>query len=510
MFSLPLVPRWLGFLALCLGMFMAILDIQVVVTSLPVIGSALGIEMDYMSWIQTSYLIAEVIAIPLTGLLMRVFSMRWLFSGALAAFTAASIGCAFSSGFAELLVWRVLQGMAGGVLIPLVFSSIFLLFPKGFQQTVATTIGGLLAVMAPALGPITGGWITDHYNWQWLFLINVIPGIVAVTAGSLTLPKAAIDVTLLRVLDWFSLLCVGVGLALLLIGLKEAPKQGWLSAAVLVCFAITALCAWLAVSRAHPAIMFHLLKDRALAFGCALSFLLGLCLFGSVYLMPLFLAFVRGHKPYEIGLVTIVTGVAQLISAPIIVQIDRRFDARLLTAVGFVVLAAGLAMSATQTVATDYAGMFWPQIVRGGIIALCVLPPIRMALGFQPLDTVSEASGLFNVARNIGGSIGIALIDTVVLSRSPDYADQINDLIKTDPAAAAVLLDMPQSDLPAPDDLSAAMGIMDQIEQASLTLAINDCWWMLAAIALLALPLLWWQGHVPSAMPVKKLAAQRV
>jgi MFS transporter, DHA2 family, multidrug resistance protein len=230
---LPLIPRWLGYIAACVGMFMAILDIQVVVTSLAVIEEALGIGADRMSWIQTAYIIAEVIAIPLTGLLIRVFSMRWLFVGALGIFTIASCLCALSGGFADLLVWRVLQGFAGGVLIPLVFSGIFLMFPKGFQQTLATTIGGLLAVLAPTLGPITGGWLTEHYSWHWLFLINVIPGIVSVIVGALCLPKTAINMRALRELDWMSLIACGVALALLIIGLKEAPKEGWLSLQVL-------------------------------------------------------------------------------------------------------------------------------------------------------------------------------------------------------------------------------------------------------------------------------------
>ena len=182
---------WAGYAAMCIGMFMAILDIQIVITSLPVIQEALGIGADRMSWVQTVYLIAEVIAIPLTGLLSRVFSMRRLFVGAIAVFTLASIGCAFSGGFASLILWRILQGFAGGVLIPLVFSAIFLLFERGFQQTLATTLGGVLAVLAPALGPITGGWLTENFSWRWLFLINVGPGAVTLMLGLACLPREA-------------------------------------------------------------------------------------------------------------------------------------------------------------------------------------------------------------------------------------------------------------------------------------------------------------------------------
>src|SRR5664279_3571311 len=172
------VSASIGFAMMCVGMFMAILDVQVVSTSLPTIQRALAIPPDQMSWIQTAYLVAEVIAIPLTGFLTRLLSMRWLFVVAISTFTVASLGCAASPSFDALIAWRVLQGFSGGTLIPAVFSAVFLLFPLR-QQGVATTIAGVLAVLAPTVGPIVGGWITHTYSWHWLFLINVLPGIIA-------------------------------------------------------------------------------------------------------------------------------------------------------------------------------------------------------------------------------------------------------------------------------------------------------------------------------------------
>ena len=500
---LPRLARWVGFIALCVGMFMAILDIQVVVTSLKTIEEALGIGADRMSWVQTSYLIAEVVAIPLIGLLMRVFAMRRLFVFTIGLFTCASIGCALSQGFWDLMAWRVLQGFAGGVLIPLVFSAIFLLFPKGIEQTLATTVGGFLAVLAPTLGPVVGGWITEHYSWHWLFLINLAPGIAALIAGFICLPNGRLQTTLLARLDWLSLLSFGLSLGVFIIGLKEAPSRGWASPLVLGCFLASAACLWFSVKRPQPAIMYHLLKDRALVFGCALSFLLGFVLFSSVYILPVFLAFVRGHGPLAIGLVVIVMGATQIVAAPITVLLDRYFDARALTAVGFVVFAVGLAMNANLTVEADYAEVFWAQIVRGASIALCILPPIRMALSLQPIAVVSDASGLFNVLRNIGGVIGIAVMDTVMFSRGPAHADTIMELLANSPAEAATLLALPQDSLPTPDDAMSIMGIMDVIQNASLTMAINECWWVLAAVSALAVPLLWWLGPVESAKAVR-------
>lgn len=477
------VALWLGYGALCVGMFMAILDIQVVVTSLSVIQDALDIGADYMSWVQTTYLIAEVISIPLTGLLIRIFTIRWLFVGAIATFTLASVGCALSFDFVSLILFRVLQGFAGGILIPLVFAAIFLLFGRGLKQTIATTIGGLLAVLAPTLGPLTGGWITENFSWHMLFLINVPPGLVTLTLGYFCLPRLKTQMSLFKNLDWLSLLYISVSLASLLIALKEAPNRGWLSPYVIGLLVVVVSSAVLTIRRPLPVISFHLLGDRNLAFGCMLSFILGISLFGSVYLLPLFLAFVHDMGPLDIGVVILVTGIAQLVTAPLAVQIDRHMDARLLSAIGFLFFAVGLFMSGFQTITTGYDEMFWPQVVRGSFVALCILPPIRFALGFMPREKVADASGLFNLSRNLGGAIGIALIDTIVFTRGPEHADMITELMSNDPAAAANLLGVAVTDLPASGDLMGLMSIMDAVQQASLTMAINESWLVLSAIA---------------------------
>ena len=217
---------------MCIGMFMAILDVQVVATSLPSIQASLHIAPDQMSWVQTAYLIAEVIAIPLTGFLTRILTMRWLFVAAISLFTIASIGCAGSGDFVVLIIWRVLQGFSGGTLIPAVFAAVFVLFPLR-QQGMATTIAGVLAVLAPTVGPVVGGWITQTYSWHWLFLINVGPGIVAVIGATFGLSRAKAEMATVRTLDWVSLSLLAIALAALEIGLKQAPHDGWMSVAVL-------------------------------------------------------------------------------------------------------------------------------------------------------------------------------------------------------------------------------------------------------------------------------------
>src|ERR1700685_1544964 len=226
------VSTSVGFAMMCIGMFMAILDVQVVATSLPTIQSALAIPPDQMSWVQTAYLIAEVIAIPLTGFLTRALTMRWLFVLAISIFTLASLGCAASESVAALIAWRILQGFSGGTLIPAVFSAVFLLFPIS-RQGLATTFAGVLAVLAPTVGPVVGGWITQTYSWHWLFLINVFPGIISAILAGILLPRATVRLSDARRLDILSLVLLAMALAALEIALKEAPTRGWSSSLVM-------------------------------------------------------------------------------------------------------------------------------------------------------------------------------------------------------------------------------------------------------------------------------------
>lgn len=485
---------------MCLGMFMAILDIQVVATSLPDIRAALDIEPAQMSWIQTAYLIAEIIAIPLTGFLTRTFSLRGMFAFALTGFVLASIGCALSQNLATLIAWRVAQGFCGGALIPAVFSAVFLLFPET-RQDLATTLAGALAVLAPTIGPVVGGWITDTYSWHWLFLINVAPGIVAIALILALLPRARAELGQLRKLDWLALALLAVALATLEILLKEAPQRGWTSPLALGLGALCLTAGFAFLRRTwrarRPLVRLTTLADREFTLGCWLSFILGIGLFGSVYLMPVFLGLVRLHSAFEIGEVMLVTGVAQLLAAPVAVALERRIDARLLSACGFALFGIGLACSYFQTWETDFAQMFWPQVIRGCAIMFCLLPPTRLALGHLAPAQIPDASGLFNLMRNLGGAIGIAVIDTIIWVRAPEHVSAIVERLKAGDAATALFVGLPTDrfkGVPLGEiDADTQEFARPLVERAGLVAAVNEAWAVMAlamALALLALLLL--------------------
>jgi len=485
---------WLGFIVMCVGMFMAILDVQVVATSLPTIQSALDIPQEQMSWVQTAYLIAEVIAIPLTGFLTRVLTMRWLFVSAVTVFTLSSAGCAASSSFAELIAWRVVQGFSGGTLIPAVFSAVFILFPVA-RQGVATTIAGVLAVLAPTVGPVVGGWITQTYSWHWLFLINILPGILSAGIASFLLPRQRPHPRSLKTLDLTSLAAMAIALAALEIALKEAPQRGWLSGLVLglLFLSLASLATFVrrTLAARTPVVDIRNFGDRSFLVGCILSFVLGIGLFGSVYLMPVFLAFVRGHNALEIGTIMLVTGVAQLLTAPVAVFLEQRLGARLLSAAGFALFAVGLGMSALQTPESDYGQMLWPQVIRGVAIMFCLLPPTRLALGNLPESRVPDASGLFNLMRNLGGAIGLALIDTVIYGRAPGHGTALMQKLEAGDIATATYIGIPLDMFTARpagplDDTTRSM-LQPLIEKAALTQSINEAWAMVAILTVAAL-----------------------
>jgi DHA2 family multidrug resistance protein len=351
------------------------------------------------------------------------------------------------------------------------------------------------------MGPIVGGLITEHLSWHWLFLINIGPGLVTVILALTCLNREPMQLGLLRRLDFTSLLFIAVSLAALEIGLKQAPDMGWFSPITLALFGTFAALMWLTVIRPEPAVDFSLFRDRYLAYGCGLSFILGIGLYGSVYLLPVFLSLVRYMGPVEIGMVVLVTGLAQLISAPLSVVLDKIAPPRLLSVLGFGLFAAGLFMSGFETRASGYDELFWPQVVRGVALGLCIVPVTGFALGFLPTSRVSDASGLYNLSRALGGVIGIALIDTILFSRSAEHADRLKDMMTADPEAAASLLQITADELPDPTDPMGLLGVMDTIQETAVTLAVNEAWLMMGGLTCLALILLWRMGPIRTPAP---------
>jgi len=423
--------RMIAFMAMCFGMFMALLDTQVVSASLSEIQAGLAASSDEIPWVQTAYLVAEVVAIPLSGFLSRALGTRMLFAVSAAGFTFASLMCGLSSSINDMIFWRAVQGFIGGGMIPTVFASAFTVFPKS-RQNMVTPIIGLIATLAPTVGPTVGGYLTEALSWHWLFFINVIPGI-AVTAAALALIDFdKPDYSLLDHFDWWGLIAMAGFLGALEYVLEEGPRNDWLQDDAIVYAAIFSVLSavaffYRAFTAPAPIVDLRAFGNRNFAIGSMFSFVLGIGLYGLTYLYPVYLAQVRGYNSLMIGETMFVSGLTMFIAAPVVGQLVTKFDPRLVLMGGFLVFALGTLEMHYVTKDWDFWELFWPQIFRGAGLMCAMVPVTNAALGTLPVDLVKNASGLFNLTRNLGGAIGLAALNTIVNDRMDLHLARLHD-----------------------------------------------------------------------------------
>jgi MFS transporter, DHA2 family, multidrug resistance protein len=485
---------WLGFTTMCLGLFMAILDIQIVAAALPRIATSLHAPLDELSWVQTSYLITEVIAIALSGRLARALSTRWLFAAAALGFVLTSLACGLSQDYVTLIVWRTLQGLFAGTMVPTVFAAGYKMFPKSLHAR-AILIAGGLSMLAPSIGPYLGGYVAEKLTWNWLFFINIPIGlaIAAVVAAVVRIDRP--DRSAWRTVDGLAFVALSVSLASLQILLKVAPEDQWLAPRDYALVVLTLVTGTLFIRRCHnkQEALVGLAPLRTLGFTMAsvFNFVLGFALYASLYVMPLFLGFVRFHTPLEIGEIMTVMGAAQLIGAPLATLADRRLPSQLVVAIGFGLFAAGALTNAFQTPTTDFAGLIVPQILRGAALLFCIIPITNVALDELPPEALSNASGLLNFMRNIGGAVGIGVVDTIVNVRPHAIAAHLLDQLVRGQASAAAFVGVPKDLLAGVDIAHADPGdiafVKPIIARAAATVAFNEAWLAIGGILLLSL-----------------------
>ena len=443
------LKTWIAVSGGLLGAFLAVLNIQITNASLPYIEGGIGTGGVYGTWISTAYLIGEIIVIPMTDFLSRVFSLRRYLIVNTALFLLFSTLCGQASSLGEMIVLRILQGFAGGVMIPLAFTIVLTMLPRS-KQALGFAGFAVTATFAPAIGPTIGGYFTDNYGWPYIFYINLVPGAVMLGALWYALPKSATQLGLLRRGDWRGIALMAVGLAAFQTVLDDGNVYDWFGSPFIVKLSLVAAISIgafvvLEFVTPEPLINFRLLGRRNFGLGTLGNFLLGFALYGSAYLLPQYLAVTQGFDSEQAGEVMAWTGLPQLLVIPLVPLLMKRVDARLLVGAGLLVFAVSSFMNLYLD--QNYAApqLFWPNVVRAVGQAIVMTPISAIAMvGIGPAEA-GAASGLFNMMRNLGGAIGTAAVETFFTKREQFHSAIINEHVSVlEPATRNRLADLQQ------------------------------------------------------------------
>ncbi|MFJ4343969.1 MDR family MFS transporter [Pseudomonas sp. NPDC089401] len=463
-------------MSVMLGAFMAVLDIQITNSSLKDIQGALSATLEEGSWISTSYLVAEIIMIPLTAWLVQLLSARRLAVWVSGGFLVSSLLCSMAWNLESMILFRALQGFTGGALIPLAFTLTLIKLPE-HHRAKGMAMFAMTATFAPSIGPTLGGWLTENWGWEYIFYINIPPGLVMIAGLLYGLEKKEAHWELLKSTDYAGIVTLGVGLGCLQVFLEEGHRKDWLESSLIVGLATVALVSLitfviLQLSKPHPLINLRILGNRNFGLSSIASLGMGVGLYGSIYLLPLYLAQIQGYNALQIGEVIMWMGIPQLFLIPLVPQLMKVISPKLLCAVGFCLF--GVASFSSGVLNPDFAG---PQFNHIQIIRAVGQPMIMVTISLiatayiQPQDAGS-ASSLFNILRNLGGAIGIALLATLLDARTKVYFDYLREsVVPGNPQVAERLTQLAER---LGND-TAALGRLSEItHQQAMIMAYND------------------------------------
>lgn len=488
---------WIAVCASMIGAFMAILNIQITNASLLDIEGGIGTGVDNGAWISTSYLIGEIVVIPLTDYLSRVFSFRRYILGSTLLFALFSVACAFARDLGTMIVLRGLQGFFGGVLIPMAFTMVLTRLPKP-QQPIGLAMFSLAVTFAPAIGPTIGGYLTENDGWQTIFFVNVVPSLVMVAALALTLDREPMRLGLLRDGDWAGIVTMAIGLSALQTVLEEGNKDDWFASPLILQLAVVALVflsAFIAIELRvkQPLVNLRLLTRRNFVVGVGANMLIGFALFGTVYVMPQYLGQVQRYNAQQIGEVLAWTGLPQLLLIPFVPLLMKRFDARYIGFVGIVIFAGSSLMNIGLS--ADSAGdqLFAPNVVRAIGQALVITPVSAIVTAGIAPSEAGAASGLSNMLRNLGGAVGTATLATLITKREQFHSNIIGQSVTVYAEETRKrLADLTQyflthgvSDVAAAQ-AKAVVAIGAAVKRQALIMAFSDAFAVLGIILLVA------------------------
>ncbi len=494
----PLVLRdWLAVGSGIMGAFMAILDIQITNASLAQIGGAISATPEEGSWLSTGYLMAEIIIIPLTGWLGHVIGQRRFLSTMSALFVFFSVMCALSNSLTEMILFRIGQGFTGGVLIPTALTIAHTRLPPD-KQPVGIAMFGMVATLAPAIGPTVGGWLTENISWHYIFYLNVGPGLLAIALQLYALDREHTRLHELRDGDWLGLVAMAIGLSSMTFVLEEGQRKEWFGSQLIVVGTIAAVLGIAVFLIAEftadkPFINLRLLGTRSVGGSGILMAVFGATAFGSVYLIPAYLAQVQGYNAQQIGYVMMWSGIPQLFMLPWMPWLIKRIDPRILVGIGLSMFAASCFINVHMSPDTGMDQLVFPQLLRAAGQPLATIPLTQLSVvGLSRRDT-ADSAGITSVMRNLGASIGIAMLSTVVQIREQMHFSAIAETLTQNSTRLQEQVHALAANFAAQgSDLATATQraydiIAQQVRLNATVMAYGDSFWALGGVILLSI-----------------------
>jgi DHA2 family multidrug resistance protein len=494
----PLINPWLTTLAVMFGTFMVVLDTTVVNVSLPYIAGSLSATISESTWVLTSYLAANAVILPMTGWLAAFFGRKRLLLISVVGFTIASMLCGIAPNLPALIVFRIIQGAMGGVMQPLSQAVLLEAFPPE-DRGKAMGAWGLGIVVAPILGPVLGGWLTDHYSWRWIFYINIPIGVASVVLMRMYIFDPAYLKRVRERIDYLGLSLMVIGVGALQIMLDKGQEEDWFESRLIVTLFVCAVVGLVLFIRrelisAEPVLDLHIFKNRSFAVGAFLMTIVGFVLFGSLVLLPVLMQTLLGYPPVQAGIALAPRGMGSFVAMPLIGIATSKMDPRKLIAAGLILGAITLFWLAGLNLDAGYWDFFWPQVIQGFAMGMLFVPLTTVTMDAISREGMGNATSLFNLVRNIGSSVGIAVVTTLLTRSRIAHGVALGEHVSAYDASTRALFGQMQRMFQmqgpgAPPDLAAAAMLNGMIQRQAAMLSFIDAFRIMGVIFIVVLPL---------------------
>jgi len=482
-----------------LASVLELLDTSIVNVAIPHMMGNLGATLDEIAWVSTGYIVANVIILPITGWLSAYFGRRRYFAGSIALFVISSFFCGNAHTLTELVIARIIQGLGGGALLSTSQAILYEEFPREEYGT-AMAIFGVGVMVGPTLGPTLGGYITDAFGWPWIFYINIPIGMLALALSLSFIQNSRFQVKADRV-DYIGLVLLAAGIGTLQTMLERGERLDWFDSREVIAYGLISAVSliafvWHELTTDHPVVDLRILKSRQLTVGVVFGGVLGVCLYATVFVLPVYLQNLQGFTAEQTGFVILPGALASAFTMATMGRTTGKFDARLSILAGVAIFALAMWKHAHFTTDSGMSDFFWPLIFRGVGLGLIFVPLTNLALADLPMSKIPNGTGLFNLMRQLGGSVGIAISATLVQRfQSIHRADLIANVTQysevTRERLAAIAARLIATGTPAPlADSKALMVLNGQVTRQAMMLSFEQLFLLFGACFVLSLPLL--------------------